>query len=334
MELNNHGANPLKTYQLHLIEPPKKIIDFSTNTNVCGKKILLRVNKLAKTYPDFEALDVRNLLKNKHQLRIGNFIVSNGINEIIYLLAVLFKDKNVAILKDDYSEYARAFMLYSNVAFYDKLGDINHADLVIFSNPNNPTGKLNNYDSEIMRLRKEALVVIDESYMEFIKDKQIVIDNNVIVLRSLTKIYHLSGLRIGYAVAKEELINTLKKHQPTWSVNSVALSAAKKYLNDRKFLERTRQFYKSETKYLKKTIEKLGYEINDSDANFFLIKTFADIALIEFLLRKGVVVRHTRNYANLKGKYIRVSVKKRRDNKILIKALKEFNNENISNSAC
>ena len=174
-------------------------------------------------------------------------------------------------------------------------------------------------------------VIVDESYIEFIEDKKHHIDSNILYLRSLTKIYHLSGLRIGYAFGDEYLIKKLSSIQPTWSVNSVALKASEIYLNDSKFLIKTREFYKKETVFLKSRIIKLGYNILPSSVNFFLIEVENDDDIIIYLLKRGLVVRHTRSYPNLNGNYIRVSVKTKKQNLKLIKALKEYKDESISN---
>ncbi len=327
MQYSNHGANPNITYQKYNLPKPKKIIDFSTNTNVISKKIYIPVGKLSRTYPDYTQSDIKQILSKKCDISVKSIMVTNGINEFLYLLSHVYHNQKIGLLKEDYTEYKRAFQR-NQITFFDSIEQVKNVDVFICSNPNNPQGhKIE--DSILEKLSLEMLVVIDESYLEFLEDKYPTVNQNIIRLRSLTKIYHLSGLRIGYVVGEEKLIKVYSTYQPTWSVNSVALYAAKKYLNDQNFMEKTRAFYQEETEWLKHKIRELGIDILPSIANFMLLRISSEA--IPFFLKRGIVVRHTYSYPNLNGKYIRVSVQKRKHNKLLIKALKEYQNENLSN---
>ena len=229
MKYSNHGANPDLFYRSANIKKPKEAIDFSTNTNIITKKIILNINKLAQEYPDYTHQSIKDILSVKHSIKHEEIIVTNGINEVIYLLSNIYKDKKVALLKDDYTEYKRAFK-DTEIIYFNNIYEVNDVDILLFSNPNNPSGLYEDLSLQISKLSKTMTVIVDESYIEFIEDKKHHIDSNILYLRSLTKIYHLSGLRIGYAFGDEYLIKKLSSIQPTWSVNSVALKASEIYL--------------------------------------------------------------------------------------------------------
>ncbi|PAT02229.1 hypothetical protein CI105_02485 [Candidatus Izimaplasma bacterium ZiA1] len=329
MEYRNHGANPTKLYKSNGIALPKRIIDFSTNTNVIKKRFILNINKYISKYPDDENIKIKNLLKTKHNINMNQIIVGNGVNEILYLLINHYHDKTFGIIDPDYSEYQIALKnLNVKHKIFNSIKEVKNIDILIFSNPNNPTGSyIENY-KDLSHI-KDVLFVIDESYIDFTFKDRPKSYKNMIILKSLTKIYNLAGIRIGYAYGDEEIINSLNQQKPTWSVNSLAEHLACKYLKDKKFLKKTESHYKKEKKYIEHMLNINNIKYKNSFCNFYLIPTKDDLSLMKYLLIKGLVVRHTRNYLNLNGKYIRVSVKKHKENKQLIKGLKEFKDENL-----
>jgi len=329
MEFRNHGANPKKTYEINSIKQPKKIIDFSTNTNVIKKRFFININKYISSYPDDENIKVKALLQAKHGISDKQLIIGNGVNELLYLIINFYKEKTFGLLDPDYSEYSIALRnLKVKYKIFNSIKEVTDVDILIFSNPNNPLGKYyKNYNSYLNL--KNILLIIDESYIDFTKHKETKYQDNIITLKSLTKIYNLAGIRIGYAYGNKEIISLLNTQKPTWSVNSIAEHLACKYLEDEKFIEKTKKHYEREKKYIENQLSNLKIKYLNSSCNYYLIPTKNDELLILFLLEKGIVVRHTRNYLNLNGKYIRVAVKKHKENKLLIKALKEFKNENL-----
>ena len=172
------------------------------------------------------------------------------------------------------------------------------------------------------------MFIVDEAYIDFVlndsKRERLCEFENVIILRSLTKIFHLSGVRIGYVIANEDTISRLKALQPTWSVNSIAQELALRFLNDKEFYEHTRAFYQEHTPKFIESIKIAGFEVMDSSVHYFLIRVKNDIEAIKFLLRAGIVVRHTRNFPDLEGKYIRVATRTPNENKIFVEAIKNL----------
>ena len=150
----------------------------------------------------------------------------------------------------------------------------------------------------------------------------------MILLRSLTKFFHLSGARIGYVIAQEKIIEALKNFQPSWSVNAIAQALAIKFLNDKNFYDASRKFYKIHTPKFINDLRQSGFEAMNTSVNFFLMKVKNDFKIIKFLLKSGIVVRHTRNFPGLDGRYIRVATRTPEENNFFIETLNCAKNSN------
>ncbi|MBQ7154701.1 MAG: pyridoxal phosphate-dependent class II aminotransferase [Synergistaceae bacterium] len=309
-----HGANPENLFRAFNIPIPPEILDFSTNTNILTwPDVSLNMQHLASHYPDPECSRLRELIAEREHVPPSRILFTNGTNEAIFLLAGLFPE-NTAILEPAYPEYARAF---TNLHRVFSLEEALSFSQIIIVNPNNPTGKYLHL-AEFIRAHPQNIFIVDEAYIDFLlrkKPERLCDFPNVIILRSLTKIFHLSGARIGYVIAGDEIISALKKRQPSWSVNAFAQELAAEFLGDEGFLRRTRDFYSRETPAFMNMLREAGCEVIDSDVHFFLVRVRDDEAVIRHLLTNGIAVRHTRNFAGLGGKYIRIAARLPDDNR-------------------
>ncbi len=339
MEWRLHGANPEKLYEQFKIPMPDKVIDFSDNGNAIKqeKKLDINYESYFDTYPDDEACGLRQLISEREEIPIENILFSNGTNELIYILASYYQNKTVAILHPTYSEYEKALKSFHvNVEYVFDFNEVKEThDALFICNPNNPTGRY--FECDVMSTlahelkKKHVDLIIDEAYIDFMSIHHQTLDvkslKNVYILRSLTKFYHLSGLRIGYVLSHVNNINKIKDRQPTWSVNSIAQIVSLTYLNDFDFIDKTKEFYDKERKRMFHRLRKLGFEVFDSPVNFFVMKVDDDIKLIKYLLTKGLVVRHTRNHPGLDGDYIRITIKSVEENNLLLDALETYVNQ-------
>lgn len=318
-----HGANPENLYHAFNIPVPDKILDFSTNTNILSwPEININLEELASHYPDPDCTELRALISERENISMNRILFTNGINEAIYLLSHSLSGTTI-ILQPCYSEYKRAF---TNSHDTFTLDDAGRFDNFILTNPNNPTGIFIPDLSQIIMRYSDTMFIVDEAYIDFLIHDEVrerLCDfPNAIVLRSLTKIFHLSGARIGYVIASEDVISRLKAIQPTWSVNSVAQELALKFLRDDRFYADTQRFYRQNTPKFIASLRDSGFHVMDSDVHYFLIRVDDDTETIRYLLMNGIAVRHTRNFAGLEGKYIRVSTRLPEENRILIEAMK------------
>lgn len=334
-EFRAHGANPEKLYKSFGVAMPERVIDFSTNTNALPWHGLAAFNvpELFSVYPDDDSSALRELLAYRNGCSPEEILVTNGSNEAIYLLASYCAAKVNYILNPVYGEYSLALAAWGadvkDIFSLTELGK--DAEVLWLCNPCNPTGKLISADSlaEAARRSPQTTFIVDEAYIDFLTaDEERLafadLPKNMVVLRSLTKIYHLCGVRAGYVMAANGMIHDLQRRQPTWSVSSVAQAAASAFLRDEEYLLRTREFYRAETPRFTDKIKAAGFMALPTNVNFFLVEAGGDRQLIEFLLRRGLVVRHTRNFKGLDGKYIRVATRLPHENDMLADALREY----------
>ena len=146
-------------------------------------------------------------------------------------------------------------------------------------------------------------------------------------MRSFTKIFGLTGLRIGYGIASEEIINVLLCAKIPWNVNCLAQAAAVVALKDEEHLRVTRELIKNEKAFLSTELEKIkSFKVFPPDANFFFIDIrksgLTATELKNKLLRQGILIRDCTSFRGLDPYYIRVAVKTREENGRLIEALK------------
>ncbi|MGI8314637.1 threonine-phosphate decarboxylase CobD [Halobacillus mangrovi] len=355
MNWPSHGANPIKLYKEMNAEQPSSVVDFSVNTNPFGSPDGLRSHlekSLEKThsYPDPDIERLHQRLAKQHEINQDHVLVGNGASEIIYLLAQLWQGKRVGIVQPTFSEYQKACEAYGCKVYpialeeqdqfnlapsnYEPFLDV--IDVLFLCHPNNPTGAI--YKPHILQdlidqcKEKEVVVVIDEAFYDFVADvpfysPHVIENSNVILLRSLTKMFAIPGLRLGYAVGEPSLIKRMKMYQPTWSVNAFAEEAGLYCLGKSLFQQQTAQAISNEKRSLFTKLKELGYQPMMTHTNYFLMKDpyHADTrVMIEFLLRQGVIVRHTYNFLNLEGRFVRIAIKRKEENDRLLSVLQRW----------
>lgn len=336
MEYRLHGANYKKLYKEFDIPVPEKVIDFSTNTNVLSTiydDVDLRL--IISRYPDDTCLALRQALAKLNKVDIDNLLITNGANEAIYMIASLLQGKKVGIIQPTYPEYEVALKAYGiDVSSLFDIKSCKEYDAIFLCNPNNPTGGYIRFE-QLKDLVEELdafgiALILDEAYIDFLSCEHQCLDikgyKHVYILRSLTKIYHLAGVRIGYVMSNHHNIERLKLRQPTWSVNGLAQALALKYLNDKDFIINSKHYYSSEVTRVINQLRALKYEVLDTWVHYFLLKINRDDLLIKYLLERGMVVRHTRNHKGLNGQYVRIAVRTKSENNQLLEALAEYEN--------
>ena len=170
-----------------------------------------------------------------------------------------------------------------------------------------------------------SLLVVDEAYLSFVADPwdslELLERANVILVRSMTKDYAQTALRLGYALAAEDVVSRLRAYQPDWSVNSLAQKAGISALEDTGYLPRAREAVFTAKKYLATEFLELGLEVRPSEANFLLVKVGNAPKWRQLLLAKGMVVRDCTSFGL--PEYIRVGIRKMADCQRLAAAMAE-----------
>ena len=303
---------------------------------------MLNINR----YPDTNGVTVREKIAAYigNDVEAKNIVLGNGSDELIDLAVVSFCEKGdqVVTFTPSFFVYAfaaerhqvKVFPVARNADFSlpnpRTLSILETADLTFIANPNNPTGSLSPREQIIDYLETlPGMIVVDECYYEFAGET--VVDlihdyKNLIVLRSLSKCFGLAGLRIGYAVAHEEVADVLSRYALTFPVNVMAQAAAVAALNDRViYMERVRRLigFRNE---LSDELKILGLTVYPSHTNFLL--TLWPEYLPEnpavLLERKGILVSDQTKNIGFSQPALRIGVGTHDENLKLIYAIKSF----------
>ena len=335
MEFRAHGANPEKLYAAAGLPTPAKIYDFSTNTNAVPQRggFVPDLRAALEDYPDGDCAALREALAREFGAPAENILVSSGSNEAIYIIASYAAARENLILQPVYGEYKKALDGYGartrNIFSLAEAEEARGA-AVWLCNPCNPTGALiSDADLDAAAERNpETFFIIDEAYRDFVWTEElpraVKIHPNVVRLRSLTKIYDLCGARIGALVSHEEIVKKINARRPEWSVGGLAQQAALWRAGDETLKARTHEYYAREIPRLTAALREAGYAVRPTCANFFLVETPDDEGFIRFMLERGIVVRHTRNFAGLDGKFVRIAARTKDEDDLLIEAAREY----------
>jgi threonine-phosphate decarboxylase len=339
----------------------EEILDFSSSVNPLGpsEKALDAIKgafSQIPSYPDSCSTALRKAIANHYPgISQDNIVVGNGSTELIYLFAEAFMQKgDVALVPaPSFGEYENAVRKTGEKVKQVRLGKDFEANpirfsremtakakIVYFCNPNNPTSILTPSDklAEIIQqaLERDVLVFLDEDFLEFVEngDRLSMIGKirefpNLFVLRSFTKIFGLTGLRIGYGIGSQEIISILTNAKIPWNINCLGQAAAIAALSDEDHLKRTLELIKEEKLVLLSELAKFKvFKIYPPDANFIFMNTkksgFTAAQLKAKMLSRGVLIRDCSSFAGLDGYYVRVAVKTKRENERLLTALREI----------
>ena len=331
-----------------------QIIDFSASMNPLGvSPRALRALKQALDrldhYPDPHSTVLKEQLSAYHHLTPQCFLVGNGSTELIYLLPRALKPQKVLMVSPTFSEYERACRLSGSKVCHLGLREQdefrvqveavvkkaqNGMDMLFLCNPNNPTAQLLSRE-EIQWVVKKladfpALVVVDEAFIDYQPDQSLLEGvrdyPNLVILRSFTKFFALSGLRVGYLVARSGLVERLQAKQEPWSVNTLAQIAAGESLLDSVYIKESLRFMETERPRFVSALSSIpGLLTLPSDANFVLIrlvkKALSVQSLYQSLASQGLLIRDCESFRGLGPGYLRVAIKKPEDNRRLCQAM-------------
>ena len=355
-----HGGRLIEAAQENNLDPDE-IIDFSANINFLGPPSLLleaiknNINKI-DNYPEVNSKSLKNAIAKKHFLDPEQVTVANGAAEMIYQLTKILKPKKVMVIDPTFSEYELAaesanaaiehFSLSKRADFKLDLEKLKISlnkdiDLLFICNPNNPTAhllKTSELESIIQKAAKEEIVVlIDEAFIDFLTepDKYSTINlldiyNNLVILKSMTKLFAIPGLRLGYALTNKNLSLELETKRDPWSVNYFSQLAGEIIFSNQQeikdYVKLSREKIAGERKYLYQRLNKFKQlKVYQPTTNYIFIDIseteYTSTELKQELAKKAVLIRNCDSYHGLQENYIRIAVKSRQENEILIEKL-------------
>lgn len=297
-------------------------------------------------YPDQKSTLLREALANKLGVGTDCIICGNGSDDIMQILASTYisPGDEVIVSKNTFSLYELVTRLFGGkLVLADLKNDaldlaaiaqaVTKKTKVIFlTNPNNPTGTIFNaaeFDALLKKAPANALVVVDEAYAEFVESREfpdsikyVKEGRNVVVLRTFSKFFGLAGLRVGYGVARPELVAPMFRTKMPFNVNRLAQAGAAAALDDDDFMAKTLRNNGEGKDYFYAELDKLGVKHQKTEANFIFLYTPkpADEMFLE-LMRRGVIIRPLTSFGFPNA--IRVSIGTREQNEKFVAALKQ-----------
>ena len=334
---------------------PKDIIKLASNENPygCSPKVQEAVVDIVKNmalYPDDSMTKLKTALSNRFKLDDENIIIGSGSDQVIEFLMHAKANANSKILINSvtfamYEIYARhvgcevirtSSQKHNLDEFYTIYKEQN-PEIIFLCTPNNPTGDA--IDTKEMlefldKIDSDTLVVIDGAYMEYAKAK----DNlkavepkeliqryeNVIYLGTFSKAYGLGGMRVGYGLADEKIIQELYKLRPPFNITTLSLEAASVALEDEEFVNKSIAMNFDEMKRYEDFAKEQKIDIINSYTNFVTLclnESQNSTQLSASLLKKGMIVRDLSSYGM---NAIRVTVGTNEQNSRFFELVSEF----------
>lgn len=321
----------------------KKIVsNFSSNVynRIDHSGLYQRLNERLSTicsYPEPMPYSLESEIARRYSLTPRQVCVTNGATEAIYLIAQVFQGRISAVLRPTFSEYADACRVHRHKVkpFYSLDALPEDAELVWICNPNNPTGEVRNKEDlkALVDSHPDKLFIFDQSYEYFTLKSLLGIKEaasfpNVILLHSMTKQYAIPGLRVGYFTASEGLTDDVRCRRMPWSVNSLAIEAAKYLLEEGDGISADIPQLLAERERLTNLLLATGMlEIWPTDTHYMLIKLRMGkaAALKDFLaVNHGILIRDASNFEGLDERFFRIATQTPEENDKLVKAISEW----------
>lgn len=333
----------------------EEVVKLASNETLVGPSPLvmeavIKEVKNINLYPEGSSRLLREKIAYKLNLNKEMIIVGNGADNIISLLGMAFINEGDEVITGEitFPAYETITKIMGGKRISVELKDhtydlkeiarrIDERTKIIFiCNPNNPTGTIVSREEVISFMEKvpqNVIVVFDEAYYDYVEDKNypdsisyVLEGKNVIVLRTFSKIAGIAGVRVGYGIAKPELIGYLGRVVNPFTTNRLAQVAALASLDDQEHFRKVLNSNQKGKEYLYKELKRLGLFYLPTEANFIFIdlKENAEV-IFEKLLRKGIIIRpgKTWGYPN----FIRLTIGTPNENQKFILALEEVINK-------
>jgi threonine-phosphate decarboxylase len=340
--------------------PLEEVLDFSGPVNFLGPspkavEAVRQHARLIRFYPDPNPVELRMKIAEYvgHEVDAANIILGNGSIELIYMIAEALPCGFKAVIPvPSFTEYEKAALRVGGEPIFVKLPSNFALDveslkkavtddtrIVSICNPHSPSGTLYSRET-ILELvdfcrKKDVIVSVDENYIEFTEKGQentiagyVKKYENLFVIRSVTKFYGMPGIRFGYGIATEKLIDKLQTVRQPWSINSLAGYATLAAFNDTEFIENTKRTIAKERARFTKMLSEIGeLHVFLSETNFLLVKIvekgITSTVLREELGKKRMLIRDCSTFVGLDDSYFRVTVKDYKSNLELKEAIEE-----------
>lgn len=321
-----------------------QIVKLNTNENpyppspVVAQLLQNLVVGSLRFYPDPVCHSLRHSLAKLHGCSPNQILIGNGSDELLALCfrAFVERDALVGYFTPSYSLYP-VLAAIENLTTYEvpltrrfgwKDPDPSHASLFVVTNPNAPTSLLfSREDVASFCKRASGVVVIDEAYVDFAPDHcmDLALDlPNVLVTRTVSKSYSLAGIRVGYVVGPQPLIDALYKIKDSYNVNTLSQTVAQAAMEDRDYFSTMIERIVATRTRTAMALQQQGFEVADSATNFLWVRPSARPAreLVERLRESKLLVRYFPGNATCE--YIRITIGTDEQMERLLEAIQEI----------
>lgn len=355
--IKGHGGNIQEMAAL-LGCTPSEIVDMSSNVNPLGPPpglidYLKQHMSMIKVLPEADAGAVIMAFAGRYTIDPEKILAGNGTTQFIYAIPRVLESRKALILGPTYSDYADACKMHqvpfdfamaqNSNSFHHDISQVekqfHRFDTVFICNPNNPTGVL--ISKEVLKnvclKYPHTFFVIDESYLPFVPDgdsESLVKENlnNLLVLNSMSKIFRIPGLRIGFVIAHQSIIRKFLNYYLPWSVNILAQSAVIYLMYQREltdeFIRHSQEYLARQRHAFMKAMEKSsGIRFYDSTTSFVMAKLIHPLnssKVFDLMARQHILIRNCNNFAGLSDHFIRISLKTKEINQMAAEKLLEI----------
>lgn len=329
-----------------------ELVDASASINPLGAPPWLRQEvelwlSAVQRYPDPRCHELATAIAQTNQCSVDSVVVGNGVSELLAWLPRVATHSTWVVPVPSYGEYRRAPALAGRrlvevplsldegfAVDWDRLdGALGESSVVMLGHPNNPTGTLLSPDIlHALRARHpHSLFVVDEAFGDFVEGFRSCWDSpaeNLVVLRSLTKILAIPGLRLGYALASQAIAERLRQQLPPWSVNLLAQRVGIRAFEDPASFADVAQRIALLRQSLTDQLNRLPFsEVCQTPANWVLVRLPAGAVtaseFVERCLKLGVALRSCSDFPLLGEQWLRISVRDDAQNRRITDALGE-----------
>ena len=333
-----------------IIDASASIIPFSI-PNFLKDELRIQIkNESFRYYPERNFNKLKETIGSFHNIDPCCIMPGNGASEIITWVGCEASKYKVNCLPvPGFVDYERALNCWRAKYFFEELPKNNFkkikqpfplrpkCDVLWITNPHNPTGQLWDRKSIEELIEHYKLVICDEAFLSLSPngENESLIPltkrfDNLIVIRSLTKLFSIPGLRLGYMISSSKICQNLNNLRDPWPVNSLAIQAGIKLLSSeeeyKKWLMKVHRWIKTEKQCLTDELKKINQiKVHESSTNFFLIESEHSLMeCINYLSRKKILIRECSSFRFLDDKWARISLQTHERNQIIALELYKF----------
>jgi threonine-phosphate decarboxylase len=354
----DHGGSVLELAAARGVDW-RTFVDFSASINPLGPpaevlELLGQHPELVTCYPSNDHASLRSALADYCRVTPDHILAGNGATDLVHFTLRFLRPQQALVALPTFSEFPRACVASGvrtegHTLIRADNGDwcidwtgleealsARHQDLLILVHPNNPTGATlgPSHADRLMELTQQrgTAVLLDESFIDFAPDESWIDElgryGHLLVLRSLTKFFAIPGLRLGYLVARPELVARMQAAREPWQVNQFAQMAGVRCVRPSDYHEATRRLIREERAWLTTQLARLpALSPYPSRVNILLVRIDPERIKVgtvyDRLLAQGVIVRNCDGWPGLPENCLRIAVRSRKENQRLVDALKE-----------